>query len=245
LLDAVSIVQRDAGNIVVQNPSFEASGTTAFPGYIQAPRGIAGWTMTGQYGVNVGTQGPFANNGRNPDQDNVLFLQSANSSASQIIGGLTAGSTYTLSYAYNARSGNSPRLVVTVDGATAQDQVVAPVGGTTAYLVHSYAFTAAGETAEVKFTQMAEGDQTVLIDNVMIVPGGTVVEQVRLSVAIAASNLRLSWPASATGYVLQSSAVLPATWTDVTQPEVIENGVKTVTVPIGTEDMFFRLIKRP
>jgi hypothetical protein len=30
----------------------------------------------------------------------------------------------------------------------------------------------------------------------------------------------------------------------VTQPEVIENGVKTVTVPIGADDMFFRLIKR-
>jgi hypothetical protein len=245
LLDAVSIVQRDAGNIVVQNPSFEASGTTAFPGYIQAPRGIAGWTMTGQYGVNVGTQGPFANNGRNPDQDNVLFLQSANSSASQIIAGLTAGSTYTLSYAYNARTGNSPRLVVTVDGITAQDEVVAPVGGTTAYPVHQFVFTAAGETAEVKFTQMSEGDQTVLIDNVMIVPGGTVIDQVRLSATVTGSNMRLSWQASATGYVLQSSAVLPGGWTDVTQPEVIDNGVKSVTVQIGADDMFFRLIKRP
>ena len=201
--------------------------------------------MTGQYGVNVGTQGPFADNGRNPDQDNVLFLQSADSSASQIIGGLTAGNTYTLSYAYNARNGNSPRLVVTVDGATAQDQVVSPVGGTTAYPVHQFVFTAAGETAEVKFTQTAAGDQTVLIDNVMIVPGGTVIEQVRLTPTVTGSNMRMSWPESATGYLLQSSGVLPGNWVDVTQPEVIDNGVKSVTVPIGVDDMFFRLIKRP
>jgi hypothetical protein len=135
--------------------------------------------------------------------------------------------------------------VVTVDGATAQDQVVSAVGGTTAYPVHQFVFTAAGETALVKFTQAAEGDQTVLIDNVMIVPGGTVVDQIGLTATVTGANLRLSWSASATGYLLQSSGVLPATnWTDVTQPEVIENGVKTVTVPIGADDMFFRLIKR-
>jgi hypothetical protein len=57
--------------------------------------------------------------------------------------------------------------------------------------------------------------------------------------------MRLSWPESAAGYVLQSTALLPGNWADVTQPEVIDNGVKSVTVPIGTEEMFFRLIKRP
>jgi hypothetical protein len=245
LLDAVSIVQRDDGNIVVQNPSFEASGTTASPGYVH-PHGIAGWTMTGQYGVNVGTQGPFADNGRNPDQDNVLFLQSTNASASQIVSGLTPGSTYTLSYAYNARTGNAPRLLVTVDGATAQDQVVSAVGGTTAYPVHQYAFTAVGETAEIKFTQMTDGDHTVLIDNVMVIPGGTVVEQVRLDATVTAASLRLSWPVSAEGYVLQSAQVQPVgNWTDVEQPEVIDNDVKSVTVPIGSVNTFYRLIKRP
>ncbi|TMP96861.1 MAG: hypothetical protein E6L09_14365, partial [Verrucomicrobia bacterium] len=68
LLDAVTIVQRDAGNIGVQNPSFEASGTPPAPGYI-SPNRISGWNGSGNYGVNFSGVGPFADNGRNPDQD--------------------------------------------------------------------------------------------------------------------------------------------------------------------------------
>src|SRR5207244_6258091 len=76
LLDAVTIVQRVAGNIVIQNPSFEASGTPPAPGYVSR---ISGWTGSGNYGVNFSGPGPFADNGRNPDQDNVAFIQDAGS----------------------------------------------------------------------------------------------------------------------------------------------------------------------
>jgi hypothetical protein len=38
---------------------------------------IAGWDAGGGRGVNVSGVGPFADNGANPDQDNVLFLQGA------------------------------------------------------------------------------------------------------------------------------------------------------------------------
>jgi hypothetical protein len=46
LLDAVSIQQREPGDILIQNPSFEATGVPSGVGYIQ-PDQFAGWTASG------------------------------------------------------------------------------------------------------------------------------------------------------------------------------------------------------
>ena len=104
ILDAVSVVQRDEGNVIVMNPSFESSGTPPWPGYIQ-PKPIAGWAGTGNYGVNFNGPGPFANNGKAEDQDLVAFLQGAGS-LSQIISGLVPGEKYEVRFACNARGDN-------------------------------------------------------------------------------------------------------------------------------------------
>ena len=243
LLDAVTIVQRDAGNIVIQNPSFEASGTPPAPGYISTNR-ISGWTGSGNYGVNFSGVGPFADNGRNPDQDNVAFIQGAGS-LSQTISNLTAGQTYTLSYAYNARSGNTPHLTVTIGGTTVQDENITPVGGSAPYYGRSASFTAGGSTALLTFAQTATGDQTVLLDNVAITPGG-VVTGPPLRARIATGNtFRISWPNSATGLVLQSTASLSSGWTDVGLPIVVQDPDNVVTDTIGSGNRFYRLRKGP
>ena len=75
--DAVTIVQRDTNDVIVANPSFEASGVPAGDGTL-TPANLAGWIATGLYGVNM-TGGAYADNGVNPDQDNVAFLQGAGS----------------------------------------------------------------------------------------------------------------------------------------------------------------------
>ena len=241
LLDAVTIVQRDAGNIDVQNPSFEASGTPPAPGYISR---ISGWAGSGNYGVNFSGAGPFADNGRNPDQDNVAFIQGA-ASLSQTISNLTAGQPYTLSYAYNARSGNTPHLTVTIGGTTVQDENITADGGSAPYYAKSASFTPAGSTALLTFAQTATGDQTVLFDNVAIVPGG-VVTGPPLRARIATGNaFRISWPNSVTGFALQSTASLPGGWTDVGLPAVDDGTDDIVTDTIGNGTRFYRLRKGP
>ena len=129
LFDAVSIVQRDDGNVVIANPSFEASGPPTadigFPPAVHSgelftdppeelPANLAGWEATGQYGISF-ADGIYADNGAIPDQDLVGFLEGPEASFRQSISGLVAGTTYELTFAYNAASGTSPFLEVTVD----------------------------------------------------------------------------------------------------------------------------------
>jgi hypothetical protein len=129
LLDAVSIVPGAAGQVIVANPSFEASGTPESPGYIPAG---AGWTGggAGQIAINDAT-GPFADNGSIPEQDHVVCLQGL-SYIEQNLRGLVAGEKYSVSWRHNARNNNTPTLRVSVD-TTVRELAVTPAGGTAAY----------------------------------------------------------------------------------------------------------------
>jgi len=166
IYDAISIVQRDEGNVIVMNPSFEASGTPPWPGYIQ-PKPIAGWVGTGNYGVNFNGPGPFANNGKAEDQDLVAFLQGG-SSLSQLISGLVPGEKYEVRFACNARGGNVPTLVVKADNDVLLEESIAAVGGANPFHVKTVRFTASASAVNLSFAQAAEGDNTVIIDNVTV-----------------------------------------------------------------------------
>lgn len=241
VLDAVTIVQRDPGGVLVRNPSFEASGLVAYPGYIDTR--IAGWEAGGGgRGVNLSGIGPFADNGRNPDQDNVLFLQGEGTFVSQTLSGLAAGQNYTARFGANARGGNSPVLKVLFDGVVAYQGAIAPVGETNPYHSLEAVFTASGEEGVLRFEQAAAGDNTVLIDNVIVVPGGT--PAVRLAAAMQPGGMvRLSWPASAAEYVLQETPALPGGWVDSTAPVTIEGEEKVVLIQTSGTGHYYRLKK--
>jgi hypothetical protein len=232
--------------LTIENPSFEASGAVASPGYIQ-PQSIAGWTGTGNYGVNVSGVGPFADNGVNPDQDSVAFIQGQGASLSQTISGLTAGQSYILSFAVNARGGNAPHLQAGVDSFTLIDENVAPVGGTNSYLVMTVIFTASGADTELNFEQTAAGDNTLLLDNISIKSSGIappplVVLDIRIQ---GDGDVRISWPAGATGYLLQSTSSLAGGWTDANLPVMVDSttGQNFVTVSAASGAKFYRLRK--
>ena len=243
LLDAVNIVPRGSNDAVVLNSSFEGTGVVPYPGTVQ-PASIGGWSGSGSYGVNVSGAGPFADNGLNPDQDNVAFLQDQNSSLATLAGPLELGASYRLTYSYNARSGNAPHLIVTVNGAVAHDVDVLPVGGIAPYHAHQFDFVATNENLTLSFTQVAAGDHTVLLDNIRVVqtgPGG-----LRLSISqFDASSLRLAWPRYATGYNLECTATLPAApgaWIDPGLP-VGEEGNEFVAYDFLGTTKFYRLKK--
>ena len=252
LLDGVTLVKRTVDNVAIVNPGFEASGTPAWPGYIQ-PTSIAGWVATGGYGVNVSGPGPFANNGINPEQDRVAFLQ-GNATLTQTVWELEDGEAYHLSFAFNARGGNKPTLNVTVNGETALEYEVNPVGDAEPYYVYVYNFTADSDEAEITFAQTAEGDNTVLIDDVRLVKGkGTEVElpgpeepAEPIAMALgqgADTSLTLSWAADQSGWVVQYAENVTGPWKDAGAEATVEDGKLVVKVtPAKTGARFYRLV---
>ena len=165
LIDAVTVIQRDRGNVVVQNPSFEASGMIPLPGVFTDQR-ISGWQGEGTFGLNL-TGDPFADNGITPHANLVAFVQGIGS-LSQTLTGLIPGETYQVDFAYNARSGNQPHLRVTANTAVLLDVEVEPVGNH-AYHQASVSFLADSPSAVLRFAQTAAGDQTFLLDDVRVV----------------------------------------------------------------------------
>jgi hypothetical protein len=82
-----------------------------------------------------------------------------------------------------------------------------------------------------------------LLDNVSIVPGGVVAGPPLGARLTSSTTVRISWPTSATGFVLQSTANLPGGWTNVNLPIVIEGTDNVVTDTVGGGHKFYRLQK--
>jgi hypothetical protein len=65
-----------------------------------------------------------------------------------------------------------------------------------------------------------------------------------LKIARTGSGVTLSWPASSTGFVLETAIALPATnWSAVPDPAVLDGDQNVVTVEVGSSAKFFRLRK--
>jgi hypothetical protein len=72
------------------------------------------------------------------------------------------------------------------------------------------------------------------------------VETPALAIARSGSNVIVSWPVNATGFVLQSTASLgaPVAWGAVdTSAAVEQGGMKQLTVPIGSSNQYYRMRK--
>jgi hypothetical protein len=68
--------------------------------------------------------------------------------------------------------------------------------------------------------------------------------QPSLTIRKTGDNLLVSWPAGATGFVLQSADTINGTWADSTVSPVTDEAENTVTIPQSSSSKFYRL-KRP
>ena len=257
LLDAVSIVPRGKDEIVVKNPSFEASGSPVGVGYLQ-PANISGWEFgPGGRGVNVTGVGPFSDNGAGLDQDSVLFIQGSGS-MSQWIEGFDAGSPYTLYYYVNARNccgeGGVTAYTVSFDEEILLEEEVLPVGGENPYALRFLTFTPSFEDGVLQFDTQPEGDHTLLLDDVHIVKGEFVPptpeppapEPVEVTMRVRRltdGTLEIRWPTTgAASLALQWTAALGGDWSEVEAPVVPDGEESTTIIRPGAERAFFRLL---
>jgi hypothetical protein len=237
LLDAVSMVQRDPGEIIIENPSFEASGKpVGLNGQIGAL--MDGWTLTGTCGGNSSPMGPIADNGVTPDQSEV-FWTFGSGSAANLIDGLTPGQVYTLWYRPNARNGS---VALTYDVAFGSiplltGQALEPVGDDNSYLTQYLTFTNDAPSNVLTFTSHVTNG-SFLLDDIHLRPG--VWPPPALSVGLSAGMVIITWPASPTGFVLQETSALPGGWTNSTATVTVQGPLKVVNItPTGKK--FYRL----
>ncbi|HEY5913238.1 MAG TPA: DUF642 domain-containing protein [Verrucomicrobiae bacterium] len=221
LLDAINIIRRDAGEIVVQNPSFEASGAMEL--YIEGPNTapLCGWTIPGSPGHGTAATGPFADNGLVPDQDQALFLQGA-AGVLQVVPGFTTGQKYSVIYSVNNRGCCGGDLathyvLLTGDPGAATvlfEEDITPVGGTQTYRRRYAIFTASSASQEIRFEHVPTGDRTLLLDNIRILPGEVTTPPPLQISRGADGTLTLSWPVipASLGCVLQSAPTPAGPW---------------------------------
>jgi hypothetical protein len=141
---------------------------------------LAGWSFAASgYGINVPGRDPFADNGKNPDQDSVVFMQNAGS-MSQTLTGLTAGRKYTALMWVDPRNCCSGTIETTLrvsfDETVVLEELIQPVLGSNPYLVKQAVFTANGTEGVLKIEHAPEAgtDRSLVIDNVRVVPEGQI-----------------------------------------------------------------------
>jgi hypothetical protein len=246
LLDAVNIVRRNANEIVIRNPSFEASGAVDL--YLDGP--VEGWTFLGA-GKGTDADGPF-NNGRVPEQDLAFFMQGAGS-LQQKLAGFTAGQKYTVVYSVNARDfppneGTTHHTVsLGAEGAPVVivDEDVVPQTGAAPYTTKYVTFIADAAEMVLEIAHVPPpGDKTFLLDSVRILPGEVGPPPPEVTLVVSRNldgNVRVSWPSTATGFVLQSTTALPGGWSDAPEPVVVEDVEYVVTVAPTGAARYFRL----
>jgi hypothetical protein len=166
VLDGISIIRRPTSDIVIMNPSFEASGTgQTFPGLAGT---IAGWTVSGAAGPPLINQNgsPYLDSGEVvPDGNNVLVIQGVGA-YDQTLHGLTVGQNYQLSLYINGRSGGSqPGALITIDGQTAYNALV-PQLGSNPFQFISYDFTATATNVTLSIGQTT--GTSYFVDNVRV-----------------------------------------------------------------------------
>jgi len=67
---------------------------------------------------------------------------------------------------------------------------------------------------------------------------------VSLGFELSGTNLKLSWPAAAEGFVVQGTDNLATgTWTAVNAVVEVVNGQNVVTLPVGSGARYFRVAK--
>jgi hypothetical protein len=178
----VVLLCRAALGQTIPNPSFETDAFTVSPGYISGNTAITGWTGTPPERVGLNSaSGPFADNGTIPAGSHVAFIQ-ANytdpgtvSTLSTTISGLTAGTTYKVTFRANARSGNTPNVKVYIDGAAVLLPGVdgfstAAVTGSKGYWHVAFEFIAGAASQTLSLVNDATTDQTLLVDDFQIAP---------------------------------------------------------------------------
>ncbi|HYV30991.1 MAG TPA: hypothetical protein VEO53_07800 [Candidatus Binatia bacterium] len=115
------------------------------------------------------------------------------------------------------------------------------VGGNQPYLRRYVTFTADGPDQAVTFQHMPAGDRTLLLDNIRIIAGAVAPPPNLTITRQTDGTVRISWPASALGCVLQSAPTLSGPWPNDPALVTTQSGVKAASVQPVQAVRYYRL----
>jgi hypothetical protein len=156
----------------IPNASFETDTFTVSPGYVSGNAAITGWTASPpeHVGLNPAGDNVFANNGVIPNGKNVAFLEAAGpATLGTTISGLTAGTTYKLTFRANASTSQTPNLHVAIDDQEMLFVQIHASGPSSPYTYIALEFTASAASHTLKLTNDADGN-TLLVDDFAVAP---------------------------------------------------------------------------
>ena len=168
IFDGIALLQRDAEEVLIKNPGFEASGiTTNYNQYGQvfSPKLIAGWEPVSWYGI--GWAGSAFNLAAAiPDGDYCLFMNKG-TGAKQTINNLVPGGLYNLSYYYNVRNPTEIHIQTTINDMVVHDE--SNYSQRVEYYYTNFQFIATSDSTELMFmSPTIPADNAVLIDDVSL-----------------------------------------------------------------------------
>jgi hypothetical protein len=170
LLDAISIVKRPAEQVLIRNPSFEASGSV----FVENAdvNALAGWEVGGgSQGLSLDARGFDLADGTTESGDVVAFLRGSGASISQRMSGLKPGEQYLLAFWLGSSvcCALSPAHYSVTFGEAHLFEGTWNFGG--GYQLMQKVVTATGPESVLKFENTTPaGDNALFIDNVVLMP---------------------------------------------------------------------------
>lgn len=201
------------------------------------------WRFTGTSGVSGDNSVFTSGNEAAPEGAQVGFLQESGM-ARQLVSGFTPGADYVMGFLASQRqnvSGGQAGQTFDVEvSGTVIGSFEPPQGdaGFTRYLV---SFTAAEASLDLRFvgTNLHGGDNTVLLDDVILAGPPVSIDPVRVEATLNGGSVELAWPAGHTGWRLETTgSPVHTNW--IALPGTHLTNMYQYT-PAGTE-AFFRLI---
>ncbi len=160
----------------IPNPSFESNTFANPPGYVSDNSPITGWTASPPESIGLNPAGGtnvFADNGAIPDGTNVAFIESSDSLSSILgttISGLTAGTTYKVTFRENASNGQTPNLRISINSTELLALTTYSAGSTNPYFYIAFEFTATAASHMLNILNDASVTNTLLVDDFRIAP---------------------------------------------------------------------------
>ncbi|MEY2411142.1 MAG: large repetitive protein [Verrucomicrobiota bacterium] len=186
---------------------------------------------------NSGTGSSFggkvfaATNGAAPGKLRLGVSNSANAPANVVFPqDLDLGTTYTVVTRYNVGMGLT---TLWLNPTSESSQSITASDGAFPFTTETYSFRESG------------GIGTMTIDDVKVSTSFSDLVSVAPSLTISAvgNNVTISWPSSASGYVLRYTDTLPLGWADFSDQGTVQGNVKVVTLSGVTGNRFFELQK--